>query len=97
MQPGCLVKCIKCGDSYHPSNHDRANPFSETLPLQCGPLWQCAIDVAIAHLSNLTIWVYGPLETVLAPSALGMTRGMITLLNFRTPLFKMDIIVIVIP
>ena len=59
MRPGCLVGCIKCGGSYHPSNHVRANPLSEALPLQCGPLLQCAIDVAMAHLSGLTILVYG--------------------------------------
>ena len=28
-----LVGCTKCGSSYHPLSHVRANPFLETLPL----------------------------------------------------------------
>ena len=41
--------------------------------------------MAMARLSGYTIQAYGLLETVLASSALGMTRGMITLLNSSTP------------
>ena len=55
MRPGYLVRCIKCGGNYHLSNHVRANPLSESLPLQCGPLLQCAIDMAMVRLSILTI------------------------------------------
>ena len=39
----------------------------------------------MARLSNFTVQVYELLRTVLASSALGMTRGIITLLNFCIP------------
>ena len=39
----------------------------------------------MARLSSLIVRVYGLLGIVLASSALGMTRGIITLLNFCVP------------
>ena len=41
----------------------------------------------MVRLSGFTVQVYGLLRTVLASSALGMTRGIITLLNLYTPQF----------
>ena len=37
MRSGGLVGCIKCGGSYHPFSHVRANHLFEAPPLQCGP------------------------------------------------------------
>ena len=85
MRLGGLVECIKCDGNYLPFSHVKANPLPKALPLQCAPLLQYAIDVAMVRLSDLTICVYGLLKTVLASLALGMTRGMITFLNFYTP------------
>ena len=41
--------------------------------------------MAMARLSSFTVWVYGLLKIILASSALGMTRGIITLLNLCIP------------
>ena len=41
--------------------------------------------MAMTCLSGLTVWVYGLLGTALASSALGMARGIITLLNLCIP------------
>ena len=85
MQLEGLVRCNKCDGNCHPSNHVRTNPLSEALPLQCAPLWQRAIDMAMARLPDFTVQAYGLLGTVLASSALGMIRGIIILLNFCIP------------
>ena len=66
------MECIKCRGSHPSLSHVSANPFFEVLSLQYDfPHWR-AIDVAL-------------LSKGVASSAMGMTRGTITLRKFLYP------------
>ena len=79
MQLRGLVGCIKCGGSHHPFSHVRANPFPEALSL---PIWP---PLVTCHRRGFTIRGCDLFSTIMAPLAMGITRGAITFSKFLYP------------